>query len=44
MRPGLYVILLDHIEDLLDGDGLITDADVRRWTAVSPAGRGRACS
>ena len=29
MRNGLYVILLDHMEDLLDDDGRITDQELR---------------
>ena len=39
MRTGVYVILLDHIEDLLDGDGLITDLEVRTLVDRSLAGR-----
>jgi hypothetical protein len=29
LAGGLYVVLLDHIEDLLDGDGQIVDPEVR---------------
>jgi tetratricopeptide (TPR) repeat protein len=39
LRGGLYVILLDHIEDLLDGDGRITDPEVRHLVDRSLAGR-----
>jgi tetratricopeptide (TPR) repeat protein len=35
MRGGLYVILLDHLEDLLDADGQITDPDLRTFFETS---------
>lgn len=41
LAGGLYVILLDHIEDLLDGDGQIVDPEVRllvQRSLASPAG------
>ncbi len=37
MRGGSYVVLLDHIEDLLDADGVITDPEVRRLVDRSAA-------
>ena len=39
LHGGLYVILLDHIEDLLDGEGQITDAEVRKLVDRSLAAR-----
>lgn len=39
LRGGLYVILLDHIEDLLDPEGLITDLAVRKLVERSLGGR-----
>jgi tetratricopeptide (TPR) repeat protein len=39
LHDGLYVILLDHIEDLLDGEGQITDAEVRLLVDRSLAAR-----
>jgi tetratricopeptide (TPR) repeat protein len=41
MRGGLYVILLDHIEDLLDPDGVVTDPEIRKLverTLTAPSG------
>lgn len=40
LRDGLFVILLDHIEDLLDPDGAISDADLRRFVDRWLAARG----
>jgi tetratricopeptide (TPR) repeat protein len=42
LRGGVYVILLDHIEDLLDADGLITDLAVRKLVDRSMTARGGA--
>ena len=42
-KDGFYVfILLDHMEDLLDGDGRITDNDIRKLVEGSLASRGGA--
>jgi hypothetical protein len=41
MRGGVYVILLDHIEELLDADGVITDPEIRQLverTLSAPSG------
>ena len=39
LREGVYIILLDHFEDLLDADGRITDAAIRSLVEHSLEGR-----
>jgi hypothetical protein len=40
LSGGLYIILLDHIEDLVDSDGLITNEEIRKLVDRSLADRG----
>ena len=39
LEGGLYVVLMDHMEDLLDTEGVIADADLRAFFDISLSGR-----
>ena len=38
LEGGLYVVLMDHMEDLLDSDGVIADAELRAFFDISLSG------
>jgi len=38
LEGGLYVVLMDHMEDLLDNEGVITDPDLRAFFDISLSG------
>ncbi len=38
LEGGLYVVLMDHMEDLLDSEGVIADAELRAFFDISLSG------
>jgi tetratricopeptide (TPR) repeat protein len=38
LEGGLYVVLMDHMEDLLDDEGVIADPDLRAFFEISLSG------